>query len=221
MHPSRGQPYPVHAAVFKLAVGGSGQLFRLASPLGSPVQPPPPLASGTMPTLEPASPPAACQARPWRCAGVGCQGVHIRSVALWHVRFVQDVSVFRAECMCVCVCCTGVGRVSVAGGRNVRDFSGMCTSAIQGCYEEGSSGGTTFRDFQVAWPHEVIPWPEIQAAAAENGLDRHAWREAVKLFACPSVFWCNTGRPGGWDPPPVSRPCSGKFVWSLGLSVTL
>eukprot|EP00955_Chlamydomonas_euryale_P049376 354239-Chlamydomonas_euryale.AAC.2 len=30
---------------------------------------------------------------------------------------------------------------------------------------------------------------------------------------CPWVFWCNVGRPGSWDPPPVSRPCSVFAFW--------
>eukprot|EP00955_Chlamydomonas_euryale_P048412 353956-Chlamydomonas_euryale.AAC.1 len=36
---------------------------------------------------------------------------------------------------------------------------------------------------QVAWPHELIPWPEIQAAAAERALDRQACRDAIKNHA--------------------------------------
>eukprot|EP00955_Chlamydomonas_euryale_P070852 360874-Chlamydomonas_euryale.AAC.17 len=33
------------------------------------------------------------------------------------------------------------------GHINIEEFSGMYSSVIRGCHEEGSSGGTTFRDF--------------------------------------------------------------------------
>eukprot|EP00955_Chlamydomonas_euryale_P022061 233009-Chlamydomonas_euryale.AAC.1 len=54
------------------------------------------------------------------------------------------------------------------GLRNIKDSSGMYSSAIQGCHKEGSGGGTTFRDFLKLRGHtKLIPWPEIRAAAAE------------------------------------------------------
>eukprot|EP00955_Chlamydomonas_euryale_P075345 362292-Chlamydomonas_euryale.AAC.6 len=33
------------------------------------------------------------------------------------------------------------------GHRDIKDFSGMYSSAIRGCHEEGAGSGTTFRDF--------------------------------------------------------------------------
>eukprot|EP00955_Chlamydomonas_euryale_P006396 67772-Chlamydomonas_euryale.AAC.2 len=70
------------------------------------------------------------------------------------------------------------------GHVNIKDFSGMYSSAIRGCHEEGSGGGTTFRDFLELSGHtKLIPWPEIQAAAAERALDRQAWRDAIKSLA--------------------------------------
>eukprot|EP00955_Chlamydomonas_euryale_P096563 365020-Chlamydomonas_euryale.AAC.1 len=51
----------------------------------------------------------------------------------------------------------------------------------QGCHEEGSGGGTNFRDFQKLPSHtKLIPRSRIRAAAAERALDRQAWRDAVK-----------------------------------------
>eukprot|EP00955_Chlamydomonas_euryale_P015396 164950-Chlamydomonas_euryale.AAC.1 len=70
------------------------------------------------------------------------------------------------------------------GHRNIEDFSGMYSSAIRGCHEEGSGVGTTFRDFLKLPGHtKLIPWPEIRAAAAERALDRHAWRDAIQNLA--------------------------------------
>ena len=70
------------------------------------------------------------------------------------------------------------------GHRNIKDFSGMYSSAIRGCHEEGPGGGTTFRDFlKLSGRTKLIPWPEIRAAAAERALDRQAWRGAVKNLA--------------------------------------
>eukprot|EP00955_Chlamydomonas_euryale_P034587 349836-Chlamydomonas_euryale.AAC.5 len=59
------------------------------------------------------------------------------------------------------------------GHRNSRDFSGMYSSAIRGCHEEGPLPGHT----------KLIPWPEIRAAAAERAFDRQAWRDAIKKLA--------------------------------------
>eukprot|EP00955_Chlamydomonas_euryale_P079460 363302-Chlamydomonas_euryale.AAC.13 len=74
------------------------------------------------------------------------------------------------------------------GHRNIKDFSGMNSSAIRGCHEEGSGGDPTFWDFLKLPGHtKLIPLPEIQAAAAERALDRHAWRYAIINFA-PSEF---------------------------------
>eukprot|EP00955_Chlamydomonas_euryale_P071822 361207-Chlamydomonas_euryale.AAC.1 len=51
--------------------------------------------------------------------------------------------------------------------RNMKDFSGMYSSAIRRCHEEGYGGGTTFRDLLKMPDHtKLIPWPEIRAAAA-------------------------------------------------------
>ena len=70
------------------------------------------------------------------------------------------------------------------GHRNIKDFSGLYSSAIRGCHEEGPGGGTTFRDFlKLSGRTKLIPWPEIRAAAAERALDRQAWRGAVKNLA--------------------------------------
>eukprot|EP00955_Chlamydomonas_euryale_P042248 352242-Chlamydomonas_euryale.AAC.3 len=47
----------------------------------------------------------------------------------------------------------------------------MCNSAIQGCYEEGLRGGTTFQDFLKLPGHtELVPRPEIRAATAERSV---------------------------------------------------
>eukprot|EP00955_Chlamydomonas_euryale_P038717 351168-Chlamydomonas_euryale.AAC.4 len=70
------------------------------------------------------------------------------------------------------------------GHRNMKDFSGRYSSAIRRCHEEGSGGGTTFRVFLKLPGHtNLIPWPEIQAAAAERALDRQAWRDTIKNLA--------------------------------------
>eukprot|EP00955_Chlamydomonas_euryale_P091290 364612-Chlamydomonas_euryale.AAC.16 len=54
------------------------------------------------------------------------------------------------------------------GSQNIEAFSGVSSSAIRGCHEEGSSGGTTFRDPLKLPSHtKLILWPEIRAAAAE------------------------------------------------------
>eukprot|EP00955_Chlamydomonas_euryale_P021317 225465-Chlamydomonas_euryale.AAC.1 len=61
-------------------------------------------------------------------------------------------------CVCVCVCMCVLARSVAEGGRveqlklrpghrNIKDFSGMYSSAIRGCHEEDFGGGTTFRDF--------------------------------------------------------------------------
>eukprot|EP00955_Chlamydomonas_euryale_P039225 351330-Chlamydomonas_euryale.AAC.2 len=64
--------------------------------------------------------------------------------------------------------------------RNIKDFSGMYSSAIRGCHEEISSGGTTFRYFVKLPGHtKLISWPEIRTAAAERALYRQAWRDAI------------------------------------------
>eukprot|EP00955_Chlamydomonas_euryale_P029542 311521-Chlamydomonas_euryale.AAC.1 len=60
----------------------------------------------------------------------------------------------------------------------------MYSSAIGGCHEEGSGGGTTFQDFLDLPGHtKLIPWPAIRAAAAERALDRQAWRDAIENLA--------------------------------------
>eukprot|EP00955_Chlamydomonas_euryale_P045597 353185-Chlamydomonas_euryale.AAC.1 len=57
-------------------------------------------------------------------------------------------------------------------------------SAICGCREEKSGGGTTFRDFvNLPGYSKLVPWPEIRAAAAERALDRQAWRDAITHLA--------------------------------------
>eukprot|EP00955_Chlamydomonas_euryale_P086392 364209-Chlamydomonas_euryale.AAC.4 len=57
----------------------------------------------------------------------------------------------------------------------------MYNSAIRGCHEEGSGCATTFWDFlKLPGQTKLIPWPEIQAAAAERALDRQAWQDAIK-----------------------------------------
>eukprot|EP00955_Chlamydomonas_euryale_P074017 361917-Chlamydomonas_euryale.AAC.8 len=67
------------------------------------------------------------------------------------------------------------------GHRNMKDFSGMYSSAIGGWQEEGSGGGTTFRDYLELPGHtKLIPWPKIRAAAASRALDRQAWRDVIK-----------------------------------------
>eukprot|EP00955_Chlamydomonas_euryale_P082633 363751-Chlamydomonas_euryale.AAC.1 len=60
----------------------------------------------------------------------------------------------------------------------------MYSSAIRGCHEEGSGGGTFFLEFLKLPGHtKLIPWPEIQAAEVEHALDRQAWRDAIKSLA--------------------------------------
>eukprot|EP00955_Chlamydomonas_euryale_P048103 353872-Chlamydomonas_euryale.AAC.16 len=60
-------------------------------------------------------------------------------------------------------------RKSRPGHRNIKDFLGINSSAIQGCHEEGYGDCTTFRDFlKLPGRTKLIPWPEIQAAAAER-----------------------------------------------------
>eukprot|EP00955_Chlamydomonas_euryale_P061028 357886-Chlamydomonas_euryale.AAC.15 len=84
------------------------------------------------------------------------------------------------------------------GHRNIKDYSEMYSSAIPGCREEGSGGGTTFRDFFKLPGHtKLIPWPEIRTAAAKRALDRQAWLDAVKNLA-PLEFKKpqQVGRPG-------------------------
>eukprot|EP00955_Chlamydomonas_euryale_P086502 364218-Chlamydomonas_euryale.AAC.22 len=68
------------------------------------------------------------------------------------------------------------------GHRNVKYFSGMYSSAIRRCHEEGSCCGT--RDFLKLPGHtELIPCTEIRAAAAERALDRQAWQDTIKNLA--------------------------------------
>eukprot|EP00955_Chlamydomonas_euryale_P112285 366122-Chlamydomonas_euryale.AAC.17 len=70
------------------------------------------------------------------------------------------------------------------GHRNIENFSEIYSSAIRGCHEEGSGGGTTSRDFLKLPGHtKLIPWPEIQATVAKHALDRLAWRDAIKKLA--------------------------------------
>eukprot|EP00955_Chlamydomonas_euryale_P038075 350981-Chlamydomonas_euryale.AAC.5 len=60
----------------------------------------------------------------------------------------------------------------------------LARSAIRGCHEEGSVGGTTFRDFLTLPGHTtLIPWPEVRAAAAERALNGQARRDAIKNLA--------------------------------------
>eukprot|EP00955_Chlamydomonas_euryale_P092977 364749-Chlamydomonas_euryale.AAC.1 len=52
--------------------------------------------------------------------------------------------------------------------RNVRE----CPLQTQGCHEEGFGGGTTFWDFlKLPGRANLIPWPEVRAAAAERALE--------------------------------------------------
>eukprot|EP00955_Chlamydomonas_euryale_P067885 359959-Chlamydomonas_euryale.AAC.2 len=68
--------------------------------------------------------------------------------------------------------------------RNIKDFSEMYSSAIWGCHEEGSHGGTTFRNFLRLPGHtKFIPWQDIRAAAAVRALDRQAWWDTVENLA--------------------------------------
>eukprot|EP00955_Chlamydomonas_euryale_P082878 363776-Chlamydomonas_euryale.AAC.3 len=78
-----------------------------------------------------------------------------------------------------------VGRLELRPShRNIEAFSGMYSSAIRGCHEEGSGGGTTFRDILKLPGHtKLIPWPEIRAAAAERALDKQAWQDAFRNVA--------------------------------------
>eukprot|EP00955_Chlamydomonas_euryale_P015629 167265-Chlamydomonas_euryale.AAC.3 len=58
----------------------------------------------------------------------------------------------------------------------------MYSSAIRGCHEEGSSVGTSFRDFLKLPGHtKLIPCPEIQAADCAS--DRQAWRDTIQNLA--------------------------------------
>eukprot|EP00955_Chlamydomonas_euryale_P086767 364244-Chlamydomonas_euryale.AAC.2 len=60
----------------------------------------------------------------------------------------------------------------------------MYSSAIEGCHEEGSGGGTTSQDLLKIPGHtKLIPWPEIRAAAAERALHRQAWWDNIKNLA--------------------------------------
>eukprot|EP00955_Chlamydomonas_euryale_P109637 365943-Chlamydomonas_euryale.AAC.7 len=60
----------------------------------------------------------------------------------------------------------------------------MYSSAIRGRHEEGSGGGTTFRDFLKLPGHtKLTTWPELRAAAAERALSRQVWRDAIKNLA--------------------------------------
>eukprot|EP00955_Chlamydomonas_euryale_P033283 347468-Chlamydomonas_euryale.AAC.5 len=58
------------------------------------------------------------------------------------------------------------------GHRNIQDFSGMYSSAIRGCHEEVSSGGTTFLDFV-----------KDPSSGGRTALDRQAWRDAFEKLA--------------------------------------
>eukprot|EP00955_Chlamydomonas_euryale_P080265 363402-Chlamydomonas_euryale.AAC.6 len=79
---------------------------------------------------------------------------------------------------------TEVELQSCTSQKNIKDFSGMYSSAIQGCHEESSGGGTSFRDYLKLPGHtKSIPWPEIWEAAAECALDRQAWQDAFKNLA--------------------------------------
>eukprot|EP00955_Chlamydomonas_euryale_P007242 76556-Chlamydomonas_euryale.AAC.3 len=82
---------------------------------------------------------------------------------------------------------TGDGRAEQMklnlGHRILKTFSGMYSSAIRGCHEESSGGGTTFRDFLKLPGHtKLIPRPEVRAAAAEGALGRQAWRDTIKTL---------------------------------------
>eukprot|EP00955_Chlamydomonas_euryale_P112895 366172-Chlamydomonas_euryale.AAC.2 len=48
------------------------------------------------------------------------------------------------------------------GDRNIKDSSGMYSSAVQGCHEEGFGGSTILGDFlKLRDRTELIQWPEI------------------------------------------------------------
>eukprot|EP00955_Chlamydomonas_euryale_P062231 358314-Chlamydomonas_euryale.AAC.2 len=65
-----------------------------------------------------------------------------------------------------------------------RTLNVFLACAIRGCREEGSDGGTIFRDFfKLTGRAELIPWPENRAAAVARALDRQAWRDATKNLA--------------------------------------
>eukprot|EP00955_Chlamydomonas_euryale_P000634 7176-Chlamydomonas_euryale.AAC.2 len=86
----------------------------------------------------------------------------------------------RAVCLCVVVVYCVWMRIT---DRQLFDCS-LASSAIWGCHEEGSGGGTVFGDFLKMPGHtELIPWPEVRAAAAERALDRQAWQDALKNLA--------------------------------------
>eukprot|EP00955_Chlamydomonas_euryale_P043794 352715-Chlamydomonas_euryale.AAC.2 len=57
------------------------------------------------------------------------------------------------------------------GHRNIKDFSGMYSCAIQSCHEEGSGVARLFGTST-----------KIRAAAAECALCRQAWRDAIKTL---------------------------------------
>eukprot|EP00955_Chlamydomonas_euryale_P028998 305814-Chlamydomonas_euryale.AAC.2 len=58
------------------------------------------------------------------------------------------------------------------------------SSAIRGCHEEGSWGGTIFWDFLKLPGHtKSIPWPGIRAAAAQRASGTRAWRGAIQKLA--------------------------------------
>eukprot|EP00955_Chlamydomonas_euryale_P115281 366338-Chlamydomonas_euryale.AAC.17 len=131
---------------------------------------------------------AGVNARVWMCGGIDC-GVTIKTAPpAGEPRRPRDLDLrggmYMQVCVCVCVCVKEDGSVEQLklrqGHRNMKDFSGMYSSAIRGCHEEGSDGGTTFRDFlKLPYHTKSIPWPEIPAAAALRALDRQAWRDAI------------------------------------------
>eukprot|EP00955_Chlamydomonas_euryale_P052254 355098-Chlamydomonas_euryale.AAC.2 len=61
-----------------------------------------------------------------------------------------------------------------------RTFSGMHSSDIWGCREEGCGGGTNFRDLlKLNGCIELVPWPEISSG---GGM---CLREAVGRYQRP------------------------------------
>eukprot|EP00955_Chlamydomonas_euryale_P118021 366512-Chlamydomonas_euryale.AAC.22 len=79
------------------------------------------------------------------------------------------------------------------GHRNIKDFPGMYSSAIQECHEEGSGLSTTFRNFFKLPGHtKLLPWPEI---CSRPTVYRPATRSEQRQLNMP-----RTGRPAGSPP---------------------
>eukprot|EP00955_Chlamydomonas_euryale_P101052 365321-Chlamydomonas_euryale.AAC.19 len=83
------------------------------------------------------------------------------------------------------------------GHRNIQN-SGMYSSAIWGCHEEGSGGGITFWDFVKLSGHtKLIPWPNIQPAAVERAKPQQVRRSCARRggsgWCCATLSSVRTG----------------------------